>query len=49
MSILYMLIPVGLILIAFAAGLFFWAVGNGQFDDLEEPAMLVFDDDEARE
>ncbi len=48
MSILYILIPVGLILLAFAAGIF-WAVGNGQFDDLEEPAMSIFDDEEVRE
>ncbi len=49
MSILYILIPIGLVLLAVAAGIFFWAVGNGQFDDLEEPAMIVFDDEEVRE
>ena len=37
------------LVITVAAGIFFWAVGNGQFDDLEEPAMIIFDDEEVRE
>ena len=45
MSILYMLIPLGLVLVAFGLWAFFWAVGNGQFDDLDSPGWTVLDDD----
>ncbi|HKS54822.1 MAG TPA: cbb3-type cytochrome oxidase assembly protein CcoS [Steroidobacteraceae bacterium] len=34
MSILLVLVPLSLALVAFALWAFFWAVGNGQFDDL---------------
>jgi len=46
MSILYVLIPLGLVLVAFGAWAFFWAVGNGQFDDLDSPGWSVLVDDE---
>ncbi len=46
MSILYVLIPLGLIVLGIAVWVFFWAVGSGQFDDLDTPAMrIVLDDD----
>lgn len=46
MNILYLLIPLALLLLAFAVWAFFWAVGSGQFDDLDTPAMrIVMDDD----
>jgi cbb3-type cytochrome oxidase maturation protein len=41
MSILYVLIPLSLVLVAFACWAFFWAVGSGQFDELESPAWDV--------
>ena len=47
MSILYVLIPLALILLGVAVWAFFWAVGAGQFDDLDTPAVrVVMDDDE---
>ena len=47
MSILYVLIPLGLLMLGAAVWAFFWAVGSGQFDDLDTPAMrIVMDDDE---
>lgn len=47
MSILYVLIPLALVLLGLAVWAFFWAVGSGQFDDLDTPAMrVVMDDDE---
>jgi cbb3-type cytochrome oxidase maturation protein len=46
MSILYVLIPLGLVLVAFGAWAFFWAVGSGQFDDLDSPGWSVLVDDE---
>jgi cbb3-type cytochrome oxidase maturation protein len=45
MSILFMLIPLSLVLVALACWAFFWAVGNGQFDDLDSPAWDVLSDD----
>lgn len=48
MSILYLLIPLGLVLLAFAIAAFFWAVRTGQFDDLETPAMSVVMDDDTK-
>jgi cbb3-type cytochrome oxidase maturation protein len=48
MSIIYALIPLGLVLLASAIAAFFWAVRNGQFDDLESPAWrILMDDDRA--
>ena len=46
MTILYMLIPLGLILRALAVGFFVWSVRNGQFDDLEGPAHRILMDDD---
>ena len=47
MNILYLLIPLALLLLGGAVWAFFWAVGNGQFDDLDTPAVrIVMDDDD---
>ena len=46
MSILYVLIPLALIVLGVAVWAFFWAVGSGQFDDLETPAIQVLTDDD---
>lgn len=48
MNILYLLIPLGLLLLAAAVAAFFWAVRSGQFDDLETPAMSVVMDDDTK-
>ncbi|MGB5210021.1 MAG: cbb3-type cytochrome oxidase assembly protein CcoS [Gammaproteobacteria bacterium] len=48
MDIIFVLIPLGLVLLAFAIWAFFWAVGNGQFDDLETPAWRILMDDDRR-
>lgn len=49
MNILYMLIPLGLVLLAVAIWAFMWAVRSGQFDDLEGPAhRILMDDDDPR-
>lgn len=45
MEILYILIPLGLILLACAIWAFIWAVNKNQFDNLESPAQdIIFDD-----
>ena len=48
MNILFLLIPLGLVLLACAVAAFFWAVGAGQFDDLDSPAMSVVMDDDSK-
>jgi cbb3-type cytochrome oxidase maturation protein len=47
MSILYVLIPLALLVLGIAVWAFFWAVGSGQFDDLDTPAVrIIMDDDD---
>ena len=46
MNILYLLIPLALVLLAVAVWAFFWAVGSGQFDDLDTPAVRILLDDD---
>ena len=46
MSILFALIPLALMLLAFAIWAFFWAVRSGQFDDLDTPPVSILLDDE---
>ena len=46
MEILYLMVPLGLILVALGVWAFFWAVGSGQFDDLDSPGWSVLADDE---
>lgn len=49
MEILYLLIPLGLLVLAIAIWAFIWAVKSGQFDDLEGPAhRILMDDDDER-
>ena len=46
MSIIYLLIPLAIILVAVALGIFFWAVKSDQFQDLERQGYsILFDDD----
>jgi cbb3-type cytochrome oxidase maturation protein len=45
-SIVYLLIPLGLVLVGIGLWAFFWAVGSGQFDDLDSPGWSVLSDDD---
>lgn len=47
MDILYLLIPLSVVLVFALGGIFWWAVRNGQFDDLEGPAHRVLMDDDS--
>lgn len=47
MESLYLLIPVSVILVFVIAGLFWWSVRSGQFDDLEGPAHRIIMDRDA--
>lgn len=46
METLFLLIPVVLVLLAFAVVALLWAIKNGQFDDLEGPAYRILHDDD---
>lgn len=47
MSMLYVLIPLAVILLAIAVWALLWAIKNGQFDDLESHGWsVVLDDDQ---
>jgi cbb3-type cytochrome oxidase maturation protein len=49
MEILMLLIPMSVVLVALIAGVFWWSVRSGQFDDLEGPAhRILADDDRAK-
>ena len=48
MSMLYVLIPLALILLAVAVWALIWAIRSGQFDDLESHAWSVVLDDDQR-
>ena len=45
MSVLFFLIPLALLFVAGSLLAFRWATRNGQFDDLETPAVRVLLDD----
>ncbi|MDY3198546.1 MAG: cbb3-type cytochrome oxidase assembly protein CcoS [Pseudomonadaceae bacterium] len=47
MTVLYILVPVAIVLVAIAILVFNWAVNSGQYDDLDGPAhSILFDDEE---
>lgn len=47
MEILYLLVPLSVVAALGIAGLLWWAVSHGQFDDLEGPGQRVVMDDDA--
>ena len=48
MSMLYVLIPLAVMLLAFAVWALVWAIRTGQFDDLESHGWSVVLDDDQR-
>ncbi len=46
MNVLYLLVPVALLLAAVGVAGFLWAARNGQFDDVETPALRMLIDDD---
>jgi len=46
MNSIYLLIPLGLLLLALSVWAFFWAVGADQFDDLDSPGVQILLDDD---
>jgi cbb3-type cytochrome oxidase maturation protein len=45
MTIVFMLIPLACVLMALAVAALFWAVGSGQYDDLDEASRTVLEPD----
>ena len=46
MTIIYVLIPIAIIIVALALVIFFWAVKTNQFEDLDRQGYsILFDDD----
>lgn len=46
MEIIYFLVPVGIVMLAVAIGVFSWAVRSDQFEDLDrEGRRILFDED----
>ena len=46
MIALYVMVAAAVIIVAVVIRLFFWAVDNGQYDDLDGPAHSILFDDE---
>jgi cbb3-type cytochrome oxidase maturation protein len=46
MSVLYVVVPLALAIVAVGVAAYLWAVKNGQMDDLETPALRVVRDEE---
>ena len=47
MSVLYLVLPLALVVVAVAVLAFIWSARSGQFDDMDTPAMrMLHDDDE---
>jgi cbb3-type cytochrome oxidase maturation protein len=46
MESLFLLVPLSVMLVAFAVWIFFGAADSGQFDDLEGPALRILSDDD---
>jgi len=48
MESIYILIPVALVFLAVAVGIYFWSVKNGQYDDLDSEASRILFDDQVK-
>jgi cbb3-type cytochrome oxidase maturation protein len=46
MGILFLMVPLAMVLVGLGIWAFFWAVGSGQFDDLDTPGWSVLGDDD---
>lgn len=46
MSIIYVLIPIAMLFVTIAVGVFFWAVKSDQYEDLDREGInILFDED----
>ncbi|RCS48253.1 cbb3-type cytochrome oxidase assembly protein CcoS [Bremerella cremea] len=47
MSVIYIALPIALFLAGMAVAAFVWCTKQGQFDDLETPAVRILQEDRA--
>ncbi len=45
MSVIYLVLPLALVIVAVAVVAFVWSARSGQFDDMETPAVRMLHDD----
>jgi len=45
MSVIFIVLPLALVIVAAAVGAFVWSARSGQMDDLETPAVRMLHDD----
>jgi len=45
MSVIYFLVPIGLVMLGLAIWAFIWAVNNHQFEDMENKSQQILYDD----
>jgi cbb3-type cytochrome oxidase maturation protein len=45
MSVLFIVLPLALIVVGIAVGAYIWSAREGQFDDLDTPAVRMLHDD----
>ena len=45
MSVLYVILPAVLVVVAIAVAAYVWAAKRGQFDDMTTPALRMLNDD----
>ena len=45
MSVIFLVLPLALLIVAAAVAAFVWATKRGQYDDLETPAIRAMHDD----
>ncbi|HEX6942863.1 MAG TPA: cbb3-type cytochrome oxidase assembly protein CcoS [Gemmatimonadaceae bacterium] len=45
MSVIFLVLPLALLIVAAAVWAFVWATRRGQYDDLETPAIRAVQDD----
>lgn len=45
MTVIFLVLPLALLIVAVAVGAFVWASRRGQYDDLETPAIRAIQDD----
>ena len=49
MDILFLLIPIALIFLIIAIAIFFWAIRDGQYDDMESQGLKIIMDDNQKQ
>jgi len=45
MSVIYLVLPLALLIVAVAVFAFVWSAKSGQFDDMETPAVRMLHDE----